>query len=240
MHPIEAFVRNPVKVAVGVLLVMLFGVIALLRMPMQLTPEVQTPTITVSTSWPGASPQEVEREIVREQEEELQSVEGVTKMSSECTDSSGRITMEFLVGSDMEEALIKVNSRLQQVADYPEDAKEPIISTSNSADRPIAWFILTVRPTETEKIRQLQEETKATNPQLAADLELVLLAGNPSSGQPAFGARGHERTRKRETCCRRRSTFPSNASSQSRTSSSCWNAWRESLTVMSTAAKNRN
>ena len=70
MHPIEAFVRNPVKVAVGVILVTLFGVIALFRMPMQLTPEVQIPTITVETRWPGASPQDVEKEIVQEQEEQ--------------------------------------------------------------------------------------------------------------------------------------------------------------------------
>ena len=122
MHPIEACVRNPVKVTVGVLLLVLFGFIALLRMPMQLTPEVDIPTISIRTQWPGASPQEVEREIVQEQEEQLKSVEGVTKMTSECQDSSGTITLEFLVGTDMEEALLKVNSRLQQVPEYPEDA----------------------------------------------------------------------------------------------------------------------
>ena len=82
MSLIEVFVRNPVKVAVGVLLVALFGIIALMRMPMQLTPEVQIPTITVETNWPGASPQEVEQEIVIEQEEQLTSVEGITKLSS--------------------------------------------------------------------------------------------------------------------------------------------------------------
>ena len=80
MHPIESFVHNPVKVTVGALMVILFGLIALLRMPMQLTPEVQIPTITVETRWPGASPQEVEREIVKEQEDQLKSVEGVRKM----------------------------------------------------------------------------------------------------------------------------------------------------------------
>ena len=82
MNLIESFIRNPIKVAVGVLLLGMFGVIALLRMPMQLTPEVQTPTLTIETRWPGASPQEVEREIVQEQEEQLKSVEGITKMSS--------------------------------------------------------------------------------------------------------------------------------------------------------------
>ena len=175
MHPIEALVRHPVKVSVGVMIVALFGAIALLRMPMQLTPEVQTPTLTIQTRWPGASPQEVEREIIQEQEEQLQSVEGVTKMTSESMDSSGRITLEFLVGADMEEALVKVNSRLQQVPEYPEDADEPVISTSDASDRPIAWFILSSRMADAETVERFRRE----HPDLAAALQPVVDAHNP-------------------------------------------------------------
>ncbi|MFN9550669.1 MAG: efflux RND transporter permease subunit, partial [Pirellulaceae bacterium] len=116
---LESVVKSPAKVIVGVLLVALFGTVALLRMPMQLTPEVQTPTITIETRWPGASPQEVEQEIVIEQEEQLKGVEGVVKMSSESTDSLGRITLEFLVGTPMERAVVDVIGRLEQVPQYP-------------------------------------------------------------------------------------------------------------------------
>ena len=175
MHPIEAFVRNPVKVSVGVLIVALFGLIALLRMPMQLTPEVQIPTISIQTRWPGASPKEIEREIIQEQEEQLQSVEGVTKMTSECMDSSGQITLEFNVGTNMEKALLKVNSRLQQVPEYPEDADEPVISTADSADRPIAWFILSARMPDREVIEQYRDE----HPDIASEVQTVLDAVNP-------------------------------------------------------------
>ena len=49
--------------------------------------------------------------------------------------------MEFAVGTDMDEALLKVNSRLQQVPEYPEDADEPVISTAELVEPPIAWFI---------------------------------------------------------------------------------------------------
>jgi len=167
MNLVASFIRNPVKVSVGVLLVALFGTIALLRMPMQLTPEVQTPTLTIETRWPGASPQEVEREIVQEQEEQLKSVEGVTKMSSESMDSQGRITLEFMVGADMSEALLKVNTRLQQVREYPEDADEPVISTSNANDRPIAWFILSQRIPTDDQIAAFTDK----HPELAADVE---------------------------------------------------------------------
>jgi HAE1 family hydrophobic/amphiphilic exporter-1 len=174
MQFISVMVRNPIKVAVGVLLVALFGVVALLRMPMQLTPEVQTPTITVTTRWPGASPQEVEQEIIIEQEEQLKSVEGITKMSSESADSQGTITLEFLVGTNMDEALLKVNSRLQQVPEYPEDADQPVITTANSSDRPIAWFILSARMPTEDDIKAFAD----AHPELKADLQPVLDAHN--------------------------------------------------------------
>ena len=174
MRLIEAFVNNPVKVAVGVLLVALFGVIALLRMPMQLTPEVEIPKISVETRWPGASPGEVEREIILEQEEQLQSVEGVTKMSAQCQDSVGTITLEFRIGTDLSEALLKVNSRLQQVPEYPEEADEPVISTSDPRANAIAWFILRPRVGSPEEIREFQ----AKNPELTELLEPVARAHN--------------------------------------------------------------
>ncbi|QGQ26303.1 efflux RND transporter permease subunit [Gimesia benthica] len=175
MNLITAIVHNPVKVTVGVLLTVLFGLVALTRMPMQLTPEVQRPTITVETRWPGASPQEVEREIVLEQEEQLKSVEGITKLSSESADSKGTITLEFLVGTNMDEALLKVNSRLQQVPEYPEDADQPIISTANAADRPIAWFILSSRLPSEEKIVAFGDK----HPELKDRLEVIRNTPNP-------------------------------------------------------------
>ncbi len=172
MQLIEAFVHNPVKVSVGVLLFVLFGFIGLLRMPMQLTPEVQIPRITISTRWPGAAPQEIEREIVLEQEEQLKGVEGITKMSSECTHSQGSITLEFGVGADLHAMMLKVNTRLQQVREYPEDADEPVLSSSGSNDSPIAWFVLRPRIASVEQVAESQRQ----NPDLAEWLEPARLA----------------------------------------------------------------
>jgi len=174
MNLIQSFIKNPVKVSVGVLLVILFGVIALLDMPMQLTPEVQVPAITIETRWPGASPSEIEREIVQEQEEQLKGVEGVTKMSGECTDSEGKITLEFAVGTDMSEALLIVNSRLQQVPEYPIDAQQPVITKSSGGNSWIAWFILSPELPD----KKLIEEAKAKHPETAATLDRVLQSNN--------------------------------------------------------------
>lgn len=173
---IRGFVNNPVKVAVGVILVALFGGIALYRMPMELTPDVEIPTITVETRWVGASPQEIEKEIVQEQEEQLQSVEGLQKLTSESMDSLGRIILEFAVETDMNTALLMVNTRLKQVKEYPEDADEPVISTSNLSERFIAWFILNLKPpTEAEL-----DAFVAAHPKLADELAHVRVAQNAS------------------------------------------------------------
>ena len=175
MNLVEACVANPVKVAVGVILVTLFGVLALLSMPVQLTPEVQIPSITVDARWPGASPQEVERELVQPLEEQLRTVEGLVKLSSESSDSTGTIGMEFPVGTDMSEALVKVNTRVQQVRDWPIDADRPVIRTASVNDRPIAWLILGQAPPDAETIAK----AKADHPQLAAELDRVARARSP-------------------------------------------------------------
>ncbi|MCO6044533.1 efflux RND transporter permease subunit [Aeoliella sp. ICT_H6.2] len=174
MQLVDAFVRNPVKVTVGVLLVALFGMVALLRMPMQLTPEVETPTITIETRWPGASPQEVEQEIIVEQEEQLKGVEGARKLSSESSDSVGRITIEFAVGTDMDQAILKVNSRLQQVREYPEEADQPVLTTSDAAARAIAWFIFSALPPSEDEIDQFV----ADHPELSDDFQRIQAGGS--------------------------------------------------------------
>ena len=87
--------RFPVSVVVGVLLALLGGFLALTRVPIQLTPEVQRPYVSVTTNWNGASPEEVEREIIQKQERYLKSVEGVVEMTSESHDGWGMIALEF-------------------------------------------------------------------------------------------------------------------------------------------------
>lgn len=175
MNLIAACVASPVKVAVGVILVTLFGVLAILSMPVQLTPEVQIPTIAVESRWRGASPQEIERELVQPLEEQLRSVEGLVKLSSDSSDSVGTIELEFAVGTDMSQALVKVNTRVQQVRDWPIDADRPVIRTASANDRPVAWLILGQAAPDPQTI----ETAKADHPALSAELDRVTTARTP-------------------------------------------------------------
>ena len=142
MKIVEEAIANPVTTAVGVLLVALFGGIALFGIPVQLTPTVEQPVVSVTTAWRGASPQEIEREIIEEQEDQLKSLEGLEEMESTSSDSSGTVSLRFRTGTDIDGALLKVANRLQQVRQYPDDAERPVIRGVGANANPIAWFLL--------------------------------------------------------------------------------------------------
>ena len=142
MKIVEQAIKLPVTTAVGVILLALFGGLALFRIPIQLTPTVEEPTINITTVWPGATPFEIEREIIEEQEEQLKSVQGLVKMESESQENQGTISLTFQTGTDLDTALIRVSNRLEQVPAYPSDAEKPIIRTDDVRENAIGWFML--------------------------------------------------------------------------------------------------
>ena len=135
-------IRRPVSVAVGVILVVLFGAMSVAGIPIQLTPDVTVPTISVSTRWPGATPTEMESEILREQEEALKSLPGLVRMTSTAGRDSGTIDLELEVGASLDEALVRVTNLLSQVPDYPDSARQPVVNTADSAGPPLAVAII--------------------------------------------------------------------------------------------------
>ena len=142
MYLTRACLANPIALFVGAILLFIFGTISLSRLPIQLTPELEEPEITISTNWRSASPNEVETEILEPQEDVLRGLPGLTEIRAKAFESRGEINLTFTVDMDMRRALIEVMNRLNQVSDYPADAEEPTISTVGQDARAIAWFII--------------------------------------------------------------------------------------------------
>jgi multidrug efflux pump subunit AcrB len=137
---------NHIAALVAVFLVILFGIISLSRLPIQLTPEIERPTISITTSWRAAAPEEVEAEIIEPQEKVLRGLPGMTRLESLAQRGRARITITFAVGIDMQRGLVEVLNRLNRVSSYPEDADEPVLSTLGERSRAIAWFIIKPLP----------------------------------------------------------------------------------------------
>ena len=145
MNLIRQALDNHIAALVAVILVILFGLVSLSRLPVQLTPEIERPTISVSTSWRAAAPEEIEAEIIEPQERVLRGLPGMTRLDSEAQRGRARITITFAVGSDLQRGLVDVLNRLNRVSGYPEDASEPMLSTIGERSRPIAWYIIKTR-----------------------------------------------------------------------------------------------
>ena len=140
MDLIKFSIKNPVTIIVSVLIVVLFGFISLDKLPYQLTPSVSKPEIKITTVWPGATPLEIEREIIEDQEDALKSLNSLIEYESSSQDNMGSITLTFSLGTDIRAALQDVSNKLNEVSSYPADAEEPIIETASAS--PIIWMML--------------------------------------------------------------------------------------------------
>jgi HAE1 family hydrophobic/amphiphilic exporter-1 len=142
MNPIRLVIQQPVTVTVGVILVVLAGLMAITRLPIALAPAVDDTIISVTTTWQGASPADVELSIVDKQEERLSSLGSLRLMTSTSAPGLGRIRLEFVTGVDKEAALREVTQKLGEVPEYPENVDEPVIEASDPENRDfIAWIV---------------------------------------------------------------------------------------------------
>lgn len=170
MSIIERSIRQPVAVTVAVLLVVIFGLLGLFSVPVQLTPNVDQPVIRVTTNWFGASPQEIETEIIEEQEEILKSVRGLREMTSQSVQGSGTIQLLFYVGVDKEVALNEVRDKLRQVPVYPRDVDEPVVeSVTAASDDAMAWIVVRPVDGDSQKIQDALASGRA-DPQFIGDV----------------------------------------------------------------------
>jgi len=139
-----AITRHGTILAVAVLVVCVLGVLAALRIPVQMIPDLEVRVVSVDTRWPGATPQDVEQEILIEQEEYLRGLPGLERMISTASTGRAEIELEFPFGTDINEALIRVNNALSQVPDYPENVDEPRLEATSFSQN--SFMYLRVEP----------------------------------------------------------------------------------------------
>jgi hydrophobic/amphiphilic exporter-1 (mainly G- bacteria), HAE1 family len=152
MDIIKLSITKPVTVAVGVILVVLFGLIGIMSLPVQLTPDVDQPQITVTTNWQGATPYEVEKDIVEEQEAVLKGIQRLTSMESSSYNSRAEINLTFEVGTDTDAALLRVSNKLNEVRSYPENVEKPVIDASGSQSSPVIWMVMKSKSGDPERV----------------------------------------------------------------------------------------
>jgi multidrug efflux pump len=136
-------IQRPILATMMNLVIVLFGIIGLSRLPVRELPDIDPPIVSVTTVYPGANAQVVETEVTERLEEVINNIEGIKTLRSESREAVSNITIEFDLSRDIDVAAQDVRDRVSRVrGNLPEDIREPIIAKQDSDAQPILWNAL--------------------------------------------------------------------------------------------------
>src|SRR5437867_6546675 len=136
-------IQRPILALMMNLVLVLFGLIGLSRLPVRELPDIDPPIVSVSTVYPGANAQVVETEVSERLEEVINNIEGIKTLRSESREGVSNITIEFDLSREIDIAAQDVRDRVSRVrGNLPLDIREPIIAKQDSDAQPIIWNAL--------------------------------------------------------------------------------------------------
>jgi multidrug efflux pump subunit AcrB len=160
----ERSLKSPIGVAVGVGLIVVLGIVALVRLPVQLFPDIDEPVITIFTGWRAAAPAEVESELLEPQEQALRGLPGLKEIQSFANAGGAFINLQFAIGTDMGRTLIEVIARMNQLPPLPRDADPPRISLGQNGgqgpNETLSWFFVQLKPGTPGPIENYRHEVE--------------------------------------------------------------------------------
>ena len=131
-------IQRPVTMFMISAVITLLGVISLSRLPVDLMPEFEQPTLNVRTSYAGVGPLEIEELITRPMEQAVSAVPGITRVESSSSEGNSQVRLNFEWGSDLSEAADEVRTRVDRMRNrLPEDADPPTIFKFDSNQLPV-------------------------------------------------------------------------------------------------------
>ncbi|MEO1397972.1 MAG: efflux RND transporter permease subunit, partial [Pseudomonadota bacterium] len=132
---VSLFVRHRNAANLVMILMVIFGLFAMTRINTQFFPTTEIPVVTVTVSWPGASAEDVEANILEIIEPEVRFLDGVDRVTSRAREGVASIGLEYKQGSDMKEAQRDVETAVKAVTTLPEDAESPEVTQRAFFDR---------------------------------------------------------------------------------------------------------
>ena len=121
------FARNGVAANLLMLFIVVWGVLAVIGMPIEVFPSMETQSVMVTVPYLGAAPEEVEQGVCLRVEEAVQDLEGVDTVRSTAAEGVGTVVIELESGADTREVLDEVKSRIDAITTFPEETEKPII-----------------------------------------------------------------------------------------------------------------
>jgi hydrophobic/amphiphilic exporter-1 (mainly G- bacteria), HAE1 family len=169
MNLSEIFIRRPVMTALVMIGMLIFGAMSYRLLPVSDLPNVDFPTIQVSASLPGASPETMASSVATPLEQQLSSIAGITSMNSTSSLGSSQITLQFDLSREIDGAAQDVQAAIAKAAKQLPTTltSPPSYRKVNPADQPILYITLS------SEVLPLSEVDKYAETQLAQRLSMT-------------------------------------------------------------------
>jgi len=128
MNLTRTSLKSPAAVLVILTLVVLFGMMSVFKLPIQLTPDIEQPQISIFSGWRSAAPEEIESMIIEPLENAVKNTPGALEVTTGIFRGNGFINLTFEVGADMQQAMLDVLTSLNQAPPLPLDAMDPVVT----------------------------------------------------------------------------------------------------------------
>ncbi|PTX54190.1 multidrug efflux pump subunit AcrB [Litoreibacter ponti] len=132
---IKWMTEHPVAAWLAMMLMVGAGALTAMNLPQKTFPEFALDSVSISVSYPGASPTEIQASIVRPIEDELSGVDGIDDITANISEGRGGITVTFLDGEDIEAKLDEVKTEVEGITVFPDDADDPVVVRSDNSTR---------------------------------------------------------------------------------------------------------
>lgn len=134
----DVSIRRPVVALVASILVVLIGVLSFMRLPVREYPLIDSPIVTVQTSYRGASAEVVEAKVTEPLEREIASIDGIRVIRSDSQEEESRITVEFTLDRNVDDAANDVRDRVSRARGrLPEEIEEPQVTKADADSSPV-------------------------------------------------------------------------------------------------------
>lgn len=151
-------VHRPISTLMGSIIIALLGWVSLNELAVDLMPDMEFPTVTVTTLYPGAGPEEVETLITRPLEQVLSSVSGFERLTSRSLEGSSSLRVQFQWGADLDVAVDEMRQAIDKIRQsFPEDVELPYLRRYDANDTPILYLGLNSEREVTDLTRMAEK-----------------------------------------------------------------------------------
>lgn len=156
---IGTFIRRPVFTTMFILLLVVFGIKSYPELGVDLNPDVDLPIVSVTVTYDGASPSEMETLITKRLENRVSQVAGIKSLTSTVKEGYSQTVMEFEIGVDPQQKASEVREKVTAVRRFlPDDIDEPVTQTVDLNSRPIVAFALASDSRHRNEVRRIVED----------------------------------------------------------------------------------